>query len=108
MGISYRSYGSRLVDRLGDDDDNNGDSSTGDNDKTGAGTNDINSSDALDQDEDVIRAAEEAQEEDLDEAVQSAELEVTVTDHERCVASTALSKVSIIIYVYLLAHWSIY
>jgi hypothetical protein len=51
----------------------------------------------LDQDEDVIRAAEEAQEGDLAEAAQSAELEVMVTHSEQKAASTALSKVSIIV-----------
>lgn len=55
--------------------------------------------DRLNQDEDVIRVAEEAQEEDLDEAAQSAELEVMLTDSERKAASTALSKVSIVIYL---------
>ena len=55
--------------------------------------------DILDQDEVVIQATEEAQEEDLDEAVQSAKLEVAVMDKEQKVASTALSKVSVVIYV---------
>lgn len=55
--------------------------------------------DILNQDEVVIRAAEGAQEEDLDEAAQSAEFEVAVTDKEQKVASTALSKVSVVIYV---------
>ena len=52
--------------------------------------------DTLDQDEDIICAAEEAQEEDLNKAAQSAELEVTVTDSEQKAASTTLSKVSIV------------
>ena len=52
--------------------------------------------DTLDQDEDVIHAVEEAQEEDLNKAAQSAELKVTVTDSEQKAASTALSKVSIV------------
>jgi len=55
--------------------------------------------DILDQDEVVIWAAEEAQEEDLDEAAQSAKLKVVVMDKEQKVASTALSKVSVVIYV---------
>ena len=88
-----------------DDGDDNGDDD-GDDDEAGTGINDSNPSDVLDQDEDVIQAAEEAQEKDLDEAAQLAELEVTVTNHERHVASTALSKVSIIIYIF--THRSIY
>ena len=55
--------------------------------------------DILDQDEVVIWATEEAQEEDLNEAAQLAELEVVVMDKEQKVASTALSKVSVVIYV---------
>jgi len=78
----------------GDSSDDDSDSSDGADDEAGTGVNDIDPSDALDQDEDVIQAAEEAQEKDLDEAAQLAELEVAVTNHERHVASTALSKVS--------------
>jgi hypothetical protein len=50
--------------------------------------------DALDQDEDVILAAETAQQADLVEAKQSAELELVLTDSEWNVASMALAKVS--------------
>jgi hypothetical protein len=50
--------------------------------------------DALDQDEDVILAAEMAQQADLVEAKQSAELELVLTDSEWNVASMALAKVS--------------
>jgi hypothetical protein len=53
--------------------------------------------DAPDQDEDVIRDAEDAQQTDLVEAAQSAELELTVKDYERKAASTALAKVSLAI-----------
>ena len=87
-------------------DDDGNDDGNDDDDEAGTGINDSNPSDVLDQDEDVIQAAEEAQEKDLDEAAQLAELEVTVTNHERHVASTALSKVSIIIYIF--THRSIY
>jgi hypothetical protein len=53
--------------------------------------------DAPDQDEDVIRDAEDAQQTDLVEAAQSAELELMVKDYQRKVASTALAKVSLAI-----------
>ena len=89
-----------------DDDGDDDSDDDGDDDEAGTGINDSNPSDVLDQDEDVIQAAEEAQEKDLDEAAQLAELEVTVTNHERHVASTALSGVSIIIYIF--THRSIY
>ena len=56
------------------------------------------SDDTLDQDEDVIRAAEEAQEADLNDAAESAGLEVTVMDNEQKAASTALSKASVAIF----------
>jgi hypothetical protein len=49
--------------------------------------------DALDQDEDVILAVEMAQQADLIEAKQLAELELVLTDSEWNVASTALAKV---------------
>ena len=55
--------------------------------------------DALDQDEDVIQAAEEAQEEVLDEAAESAERCVTVTGSKQKAASTAVSKVSVIVFL---------
>ena len=51
--------------------------------------------DGPDQDEDVIHAAEAEQQEDIDEAVQLAELEVMVADSEQKTASTALLKVSL-------------
>ena len=59
-----------------------------------ASADDLDLSDVLDQDEDVIRAAEEAQEEDLAEAAQLAELKVAVTDSEQTSTSMAVSKVS--------------
>ena len=59
-----------------------------------ASADDLDLSDVLDQDEDIIRAAEEAQEEDLAEAAQLAELEVAVTDSEQTSASMAVSKIS--------------
>jgi hypothetical protein len=56
------------------------------------------SDDTLDQDEDVIRVAEEAQEADLNDAAESAGLEVTVMDDEQKAASTALSKASVVVF----------
>lgn len=56
--------------------------------------NDEDPSETLDQDEDVLQAAEEAQQEDLDDAAECAELEVNVTRAEQDTASAALSKVS--------------
>lgn len=91
---------------LSDEDDFNEDGSPDEDSDTGA--DDFDPS-ALDQDEDVIRAAEETQEEDLIEAARSAELEVTVTDSEQTVASTALSKVSPVVYPFgCCRHWSMY
>ena len=78
-----------------DDDDDDDDTDEDDDDECDAHIDDL----GTDQDEDVIRAAEEAQEGDLDEATNEAELTVTVTDHEKKVASKALSKVSDIIYL---------
>ena len=60
---------------------------------TGARDDDAEPADLLDQDEDIIRAAEEAQLEDLEHAAQSAELEVLVAEHDQAVASKAVSKV---------------
>ena len=78
------------------DDDDNDNCSDGDDDNgCDAHTSDL----GTDQDEDIIQAAEEAQEGDLDEAAQSAELAIMVTDGKQKVASTALSKASIIIYL---------
>ena len=77
------------------DDDNDNDTDEDDDDECDAHIDDL----GTDQDEDVIRAAEEAQEGDLDEAANEAELTVTVTDHKKKVASKALSKVSDIIYL---------
>jgi hypothetical protein len=99
--------GSDLSDGDDDDDDDDDDggsnsdgNSNGDGDSNGSddeGNNgDIEPADGLDQDEDVIRAAEAAQQEDIDEAMQLAELEVTVADSEQKTASTALSKVSLV------------
>ena len=69
--------------------DSDGHSSCDDNDG-----GDDSDSDTPDQDEDVIQAAETAQEKDLAKAEQSAELNVKVTDGEQKAASTALAKVS--------------
>jgi hypothetical protein len=83
-----------------DTSDDDGHSSDGDDEECRDATTSVRDSspfDTLDQDEDIIRAAEEAQAEDLNEAAQSAELQVIVTDGEQKVASTALSKVSIVI-----------
>jgi len=71
--------------------DSDGHSSCDDGDNNGGDDSDI---DTPDQDEDVIRVAEAAQEEDLAEAEQLAELTVQVTNGEQKVASTALAKVS--------------
>jgi hypothetical protein len=79
----------------GDGDNDDDDTDEDDDDECDAHIDDL----GADQDEDVIRAAEEAQEGDLDEAANEAELTVTVTDHEKKVASKALSKVSDIIYL---------
>ena len=81
-----------------DDDDDDDDCSDGDDDdECNAHTIDLRAD--QDQDEDVIQAAEEAQEGDLDAATEEAELAVMVTDGEQKSASTALSKVCIIIYL---------
>ena len=88
---------------LSDDDDDGGSNSDGNSDGDGdsnssddkANDGDIEPVDGLDQDEDVIHAAEAVQQEDIDEAMQLAELEVTVADSEQKTASTALSKVSL-------------
>ena len=89
-----------------DDDDNDGDNDNddGDNDNDDDGDDDehnnvttiddVNPLDTLDQDNDVIQAAEEAQQEDLNEAAHLANLEIMVTNGEREAASMALSKVS--------------
>jgi hypothetical protein len=81
-----------------DDDDSDDDN----DDECNAPANDLGDADTnglhTDQDEDVIRAAEEAQEGDLDEAAQTAELAVVVTDGEQKTASTALSKVSVALF----------
>jgi hypothetical protein len=75
----------------------NSDSDSDDDDsRSSYGGDDDDDSDVetLDQDEDVIRAAEAAQQADLIEAEQSAELEFVLTDSEQNVASMALAKVS--------------
>ena len=74
------------------DDSSDGDS---DNDMSDDSDNGTDPLDGLDQDEDVILWAEAAQQEDIDQAIQSAELEVRVTDSEQTVASMALAKVSL-------------
>ena len=56
--------------------------------------NDEDPSEMLDQDEDVLQAAEEAQQEGLSIAAECAELEVKVTQAKQSAASAALSKVS--------------
>jgi len=89
-----------IISTSSDSSDDDSCSSDGDDEDCDAttGAGDLDASDMLDQDEDVIRAAEEAQEEDLREAAQLAELKVAVTDGEQKAASTALSKVSLVIY----------
>lgn len=80
-----------------DQDSNDGDDYFSDNsDVEECNDDDAGHSDTLDQDEDVILAAEAAQQEDLNDAEESAELAVMVTGDERKVASTALSKVSLV------------
>ena len=59
------------------DDLSDGDS---DNDMSDDSDNGTDLLDGLDQDEDVILSAEAAQQEDIDQAIQSAELEVRVTN----------------------------
>ena len=83
-----------------DDDDNDGDN---DNVTT---IDDVNPLDTLDQDDDVIQAAEEAQQEDLNEAVCLANLEIMVTNGEWEAASTALSKISSVTSKYETIYWS--
>jgi hypothetical protein len=77
-----------------DDDRDSNDEGSGDDerdsDSSEKGNND---NDALDQDEDVIHAAEAAQQIDVDEASMFVELEITVTEKQQKVASTALTKV---------------
>ena len=76
-------------------DSDSSDSSDGDDDSSDEECDDdTDPSDVFDQDEDVIRAAEEAQQEDLDDAEETAEIEITVAGSEQETASTALSKAS--------------
>jgi hypothetical protein len=87
-----------------DDDDSNNDDDNSDVDGGGDGDGDDNDSDndgdgndgndILDQDEDVIQDAEEAQEEDLEEAVDATKGLVVVAERKQNAASMALSKVS--------------
>ena len=70
------------------------DSDSGDDDDCSSCGGDGGDIDMPDQDEDVIRAAEAAQQVDLAEAEQEAERELVVMDSEQKVASTALAKVS--------------
>ena len=81
-----------------DDDDDNDNDNDDDDDNVSDGMCCNASDDTLDQDEDVIRAAEEAQEADLNDAAESAGLEVTVMDNEQKAASTALSKASVVVF----------
>ena len=74
------------------DGDGDGDSNGSDNE---GNDGDIEPLDGPDQDEGVIHAAEAAQQEDIDEAVQLAELEVMVADSKQKTASTVLLKVSL-------------
>ena len=53
--------------------------------------NDTTNNSGMDQDEDIIQAVEEAQEGNLDEAANEAELTVAVMDIEQKAASKALS-----------------
>jgi hypothetical protein len=89
----------RIIDSDSSDDDGD--------DSSSADAGDFNPSDDqdLDQDEDVIRAAEQVQQQDLDEAAQLAEAEINVTGNEQWVASTALSKVG---FIHVFPYWSIY
>ena len=82
-----------LVNDSSDDDDDDDD-----DDDVSDGMRRDASDDTLDQDEDVIHAAEEAQEADLNDAAESAGLEVTVMDDEQKAASTALSKASVVVF----------
>jgi hypothetical protein len=91
---STSSVSTRQTRQSDSSDDNNNYSDDDDDDECNADANEL----GTDQDEDIIRAAEEAQESDLNEAVQSAELVVTVTDGEQKAASTALSKVSVALF----------
>ena len=78
-----------------DSDFNNSSDSDSDNDTSDDSNNGTDPLDGLDQDEDVVLSAEAAQQEDINQAIQSAELKVRVTDSEQTVASTALAKVSL-------------
>jgi hypothetical protein len=78
----------------GRDSDGNGSSDSDDDPCDDDSDDDADPPDVLHQDEDVIHAAEEAQQEDLDHAEETAEIEVTVAGSEQKAASTALSKVS--------------
>ena len=103
-----RSMGSAATSTLidsnsGDDETHSSDDDDDDDDDDGNEQNpDTEPSplDVLDQDQDVIQAAEAAQEDDLDEAAQSAEDCVTVLESEQKLASTAVSKVSVIFYIF--------
>ena len=79
-----------------DQDSNDGDNYFPDNSNVKGCNDDDAASDTLDQDKDVILAAEAAQQEDLDNAEELAELVIMVTGDEWKVASTALSKVSLV------------
>lgn len=80
--------------RTGHDSDRS-DSSNGDNDLSDEECDDdTDPSNVFDQDEDVICAAEEAQQEDLDDVEETAEIEIMVAGSEQETASTTLSKVS--------------
>lgn len=91
----------RIISSSSDSSNDNNCSSDADDEEyhdAAAGASDLDPSNMLDQDEDVIHAAEEVQEEDLDEVAQLAGLKVTVTNAEQKATSTALSKVSVVIY----------
>ena len=93
--VSARGPGRTVTTRQnqGTDCDSDG-SGSSDSDDDEECDDDADPPDVLDQDEDVIRAAEEAQQEDLDAAEEMAETEVMVVGSEQKAASTALSKVS--------------
>ena len=81
--------------RSTDSDSSDNDGYPPDDDSNNESNPDVNNLDTLDQDEDVILAAEEAQEEDLNEAAKLAELRITIVDGEQKTASTALLKVHV-------------
>jgi hypothetical protein len=95
---STRGSGGIPNDSDDDSDDNNRNDDNDDYDNNNGDDGDDNSDDdgdTPDQDDDIIQAAEAAQQVDLEEAEQSAKLNIPVTNSERKVASMALSKVGL-------------